>query len=950
MKVQSRIHLRSTITRKKTFIEQYDFFQSNENFLVQEQSGKELERTYNYMKTLPEIGEIIQQLESAGISLPTHQINHLCKFEHGYLLFITYEPVPEAHELFMRFTKVFEQTYTRFLDLQKAEAQAREAQIEAALEKVRSRTMGMQKSEELPEVAHVLFLQIQSLVIPTWSAGYNILSEDQKSSTCIMSSEGQIQSAFHLPLTGEKSFQEWHDAIHQTEPFFVQELGGNELEAHYQYLRSLPDIQQAIDPLEEAGISFPTYQINHLSFFQQGFLLFITYEKVPEAHEIFKRFTQVFEQTYTRFLDLQKAEAQAREAKIEAALERVRARTMAMQRSDELAEVSYLLNNQVRALGTKTWGCAFNIYGENDSTEWFGTEAGTMPTYKTPREGIFLKYYEKGQAGETFYIEAFDGQKQIDHYDYMCTLPGVGDILNQIKASGHSFPPSQIDHIAYFKYGYLLFITLEPAPELHEIFRRFAVVFEQTYTRFLDLQRAEAQTKEALRQSSLDRVRGEIASMRTTQDLERITPLIWQELNTLEVPFFRCGVFIVDADNKKVDSYLSNPQGESLAAWRSEYHTTPLFAAAVKSWEKQEVYRTEWNKKQFIEFTQILIDQGLVEDQQRYQAGNESPDHLVLQMIPFTQGLLYVGSDLTLNDEQIDLVKALADAFAVAYARYEDFNKLESTNAELGKTLDNLKSTQNQLIQSEKMASLGELTAGIAHEIQNPLNFVNNFSEVSGELIEEIKEELEDGNVEEVVEIMEDLKQNLEKINHHGHRASGIVKGMLDHSRASSGERVMTDINQLADEYLRLAYHGLRAKDRSFNATFEVNFDKNLPKVEVATQDISRVFLNLINNAFHACTEKSKKTKNGYIPKITLTTTYENGYIKISIKDNGTGIPNDIKDKIFQPFYTTKPTGQGTGLGLSLSYDIIKAHGGEIEVGSKVGKGTQFTILLPVEF
>ena len=530
----------------------------------------------------------------------------------------------------------------------------------------------------------------------------------------------------------------------------------------------------------------------------------------------------------------------------------------------------------------------------------------------------------------------------------MCTLPGVGDILNQIKASGHSFPPSQIDHLAYFKYGYLLFITLKPAPELHTIFRRFAKLFEQTYTRFLDLKKAELQAWEATKQASLDRVRAEIASMRTASDLEHITPLIWKELTTLEVPFFRCGVFIINEDIEQVQVFLTTPKGESLAALNLPFGTSALVDRTLDHWRKEKILTQEWSREEFIEWTSSIVEQGFLEDTAQYQGGEAPPEHLALHFVPFSQGMLYIGNAELLSADQLQLVQALAESFSVAYARYEDFNKLESTNVELGKTLDNLKSTQNQLIQAEKMASLGELTAGIAHEIQNPLNFVNNFSEVSGELLEEIKEELEEGNLEDVEEIVADLKQNLEKINHHGHRASSIVKGMLDHSRASSGERVMTDINQLADEYLRLAYHGLRAKDRNFNATFEAILDENMPNIKVAIQDIGRVLLNLINNAFYACTEKSKKAEIGYVPKVIVSTAHENGQIQVSVQDNGPGIPDKIKDKIFQPFFTTKPTGSGTGLGLSLSYDIMKAHGGELKVESHPGSGSVFILTFPL--
>jgi two-component system, NtrC family, sensor kinase len=273
--------------------------------------------------------------------------------------------------------------------------------------------------------------------------------------------------------------------------------------------------------------------------------------------------------------------------------------------------------------------------------------------------------------------------------------------------------------------------------------------------------------------------------------------------------------------------------------------------------------------------------------------------------------------------------------------------EVDRQTAELRNTLNNLKTTQAQLIQSEKMASLGELTAGIAHEIQNPLNFVNNFSELNSELIDELEQEADKGNLGEVRSIAKDIKDNERKINHHGNRAGAIVKGMLQHSRSSSGVKEPTDINSLCDEYLRLAYHGLKAKDKSFNARFETNFDNSIDKSNIVPEDIGRVILNLINNAFYEVNEKQKQNLNGYEPIVSLTTTKQNGKIEIKVSDNGNGIAQNIVDKIFQPFFTTKPTGQGTGLGLSLAYDIIKAHGGEINVITDGGKGSEFIIQLP---
>ncbi|MGC3944825.1 MAG: ATP-binding protein [Chryseolinea sp.] len=298
------------------------------------------------------------------------------------------------------------------------------------------------------------------------------------------------------------------------------------------------------------------------------------------------------------------------------------------------------------------------------------------------------------------------------------------------------------------------------------------------------------------------------------------------------------------------------------------------------------------------------------------------------------------------------LLSLVAVALVLAFIFYRNQQQKNKINKGLEAALDDLRSTQKQLIQSEKMASLGELTAGIAHEIQNPLNFVNNFSELNSELIDDLEKELSSGKADpaSIKELTDNIKSNQEKINHHGKRAEGIVKSMLQHSRSSSGQKQLTDINLLCDEYLRLAYHGYRAKDKSFNVEYTTHFDSSLPKLNLVPQDIGRVVLNLINNAFYAVNEKSKQDpSSGFKPLVEVSTRRQSDKVEIRVKDNGMGIPDPIKEKIFQPFFTTKPTGQGTGLGLSLSYDIVtKGHGGKLIVFSESGNGCEFVIELGV--
>ena len=298
--------------------------------------------------------------------------------------------------------------------------------------------------------------------------------------------------------------------------------------------------------------------------------------------------------------------------------------------------------------------------------------------------------------------------------------------------------------------------------------------------------------------------------------------------------------------------------------------------------------------------------------------------------------------------KQYALIAGLTVFSIIAIILYRNNRQKQQANKVLESTLVDLKSTQAQLIQSEKMASLGELTAGIAHEIQNPLNFVNNFSEINTELSDEIVEAAKKGDLEEIIQLAADIKSNQDKISKHGKRADAIVKGMLQHSRSSSGVKEPTDINKLADEYFRLSYHGLRAKDKTFNATLHTDFDPAIGKVPIMPQDIGRVLLNLYNNAFYVVSEKQKLSIEGYEPMVSLRTRKINGEVEICVADNGSGIPEKVLDKVFQPFFTTKPTGQGTGLGLSLSYDIINAHGGNITIRNTPGTGAEFIITLPI--
>jgi len=1119
------------LTQSPVFIHFYNSRQKKEKFYTEQLNGEVLVSHYKYMLTLPGFASIADNFLKEGFRLPEFQVNNVANFSHGNLIFITSKEVPEAEDIFMRFASVFDQSYTRFLDLQKAEAQAREAHIEAALEKVRSRTMAMRKSDELSEVAILLFNQVKSLGIKTWTTGFNVWSDNNNYYTdYITSPQGGFIEPYTIDATHFAAFAEISHARKTGEEFFVSYLEGDILKQTYLELAKFGDRRQ-YEIMLEGGFEFPSRQFNHFVFGSKVSLMFITYEPVLEAHDIFKRFGKVFEQTYTRFLDLQKAEAQAREAQIEAALERVRAKAMAMHNSNDVSVAASMVFSELRKLGINPIRCGVGLLNkesrkaqlysatsssDGDSLSLVGWVMLTghpvleniydtwlkKEDYYPELTGTQLKsYYENLLAGLSLPIvpNSETGEKQYGHFfsfsvgclyawsnrhyneseirilkrfaaiidltfrryldlqkaeanakeaqieaslervrgkamamhtsqDLSDTIGvfyqelksfsltpmrcGVGlldkeerigdlftwnttdkgksfELVGRLKMEGHpvlnkvyegwltqteyhpvlrgdeikeynkilkpqmAFPDHKHDDV---QFGYFFFfpeggVYAWTEKEMHDdelqIYRRFTSVLSLTYKRYRDIEKAEASAKEAVKQSALDRIRAEIASMRTISDLDRITPLIWNELTILGVPFIRCGVFIMDDDQQQIHTFLSTPEGKGIAAFHLPYNTRGNIGHVITHWQKKEIYTDHWDEEAFKEFADNLVQQGAMKSSEQYLSTMPAGG-FNLHFVPFQQGMLYVGNVAPLGEEEINLLQSIADAFSTAYARYEDFNKLEAAKKQVDNTLTELKQAQQQLVQSEKMASLGELTAGIAHEIQNPLNFVNNFSDVNSELIIEMEIELQNGNVEEAIAIANDIKENEDKINHHGKRADAIVKGMLQHSRKTSGQKEPSDINALADEYLRLSYHGLRAKDKNFNATIETDFDQSIGKINIIPQDIGRVLLNLFNNAFYAVNEQKKSNPISYSPTVFVGTQECDGKIQITVRDNGNGIPQKNSDKIFQPFFTTKPTGEGTGLGLSLSYDIIKAHGGEIKVESKEGEGTVFIIQLPV--
>jgi signal transduction histidine kinase len=925
---------------------------------------------------------------------------------------------PENDHWHVEEWKQEKEKFQKQINEQTAELQEknRELEIEASLERVRAKAMAMHSTKDIESATVVVFNELSRLGIAMERCGINLLNEtptvelwsttlSEESKEIINIVTGYLDFRIH-PLL-QQALQDWREK----KDYSTYKLVGDEVRKYYAKLAKQPGYKFP------KAAHYPDQQILHSFNFKEGGIFAYTKNELSEGEiNIFKRFTEVFAQTYTRFLDIQKAEKQAREAQIEAALERIRSRSMAMQSSDELSEVVGLMYNEVEKLGVSNWGCALMIFDDTNKNVqmWFSEHVNNQHVrpydFDNLNHELVRKWWEFWESEDEILSIHLKDEENEEWTNYMFENTGMKNLPKETKEVIRSENEVYFGY-AKMKQGLVSFINLEPFPEeTFPILKRIARTFEQAYTRFLDVQRAEKLALETARQASLDRIRAQIASMRSAQDLQQITPIIWDELKTLGIPFIRCGVFIIDEENRISHTYLSTSKGEPIAAMHLPLDGISLVENIRKSWGNHEIYTLHWDKKDFSEWTQNLIDRGFIESKEKYEAGT-APTTLDLHFLPFKQGLLYIGYTEPLSKKRLDLGQSMADAFSVAYNRYEDFNKLEQAKQRIEEAFQELEAAKDQLVQQEKLASLGQLTAGIAHEIKNPLNFVNNFSELSIELVEEAREEVRqmtgdggpakkslrqptEGKNDKVVqgddaeltnasspnlilEILDDIEANLKKIHKHGSRADGIVKSMLQHSRGGDGKIEPTDLNALVKEYVNLAFHGMRAGKNPINVDIELNLDKDVGEVPLVAEDFSRVILNLCNNAFDAMRERlsaasdqpssdtpspegipageggendivvqGDDSSNKYEPKLSIRTHKNDQAVTIEIQDNGPGIPQKIKDKILQPFFTTKKGTAGTGLGLSITNDIIKAHGGQIDIDSEVNKFTKISIHL----
>ncbi len=844
------------------------------------------------------------------------------------------------------------------------EAQNRELETESSLERVRAMAMGMRKPDDLLDICEILYAELHTLGFSELrNAMINIYDDDKSSFLNYDYSANAGKTVTVMPYNFHPLIEKQVSITRNaSDAFYEFSFAGKELK-DFRELRKNNGEQDDPQLEDTSSLHYYFYSIG------TGSVGISTYNAIiDEKKNVLKRFRNVFDFAYRRYMDVAQAEAQAREAKIEAALEKVRSRSLAMHKSEEIEEVIMVVSKQLQQLQFRFHNVSFGFNNDQMGLNFWLASPGQPNPYlmKVPYldNPAFNNPFEARKNGSDFNVDILTAEENRQFLQHIFDHSVLRNLPEENKkyllgTPGFARSQSLMKNTILTVANYALVPYTE---EQNAVLKRFGNVFEQAYTRFLDLKKAEAQAREAKIEAALERVRSRTLAMQKSDELAETAAVLFKQLILLGIEPNRLYINIIKNETGEAEFWITDEDGSKVSsAFESNMNDNPSFKTMYKGWnEKKKSLMIDMKGKELKEYFQHLgslhvpFKDGLAQKRR-------------LQYIAyFNKGFIGMASPDEQPEETVFLLERFAAVFNLTFTRFndlkiveahamqaeEDLIKLQTEKKRAEDAFTELKETQRQLIQSEKMASLGELTAGIAHEIQNPLNFVNNFSEVNKELIAEMKDEMDKGNIEGAKAIASDVAENEQKINHHGKRADAIVKGMLQHSRSSSGVKEPTDINVLADEYLRLAYHGLRAKDKSFNATMKTDYDESIGKINIIPQDIGRVILNLITNAFYAAPLPPeggfKNPQIKHEPTVWVSTKKAGDKILISVRDNGPGIPQKILDKIFQPFFTTKPTGQGTGLGLSLSYDIVKAHGGEIKVETKDGEGSEFNILLPV--
>ncbi|WP_412068753.1 ATP-binding protein [Rubrivirga sp. IMCC43871] len=833
----------------------------------------------------------------------------------------------------------------RITELERDLAAARRGgDVEAALDRVWTRALDVQHSDETLGVAVAVFDALRGLGLPVVQISLSGRPDRDASEapawTAGVDADGAARANHHVTATtGLALLDATFAKTKAGSPPLSRALSPDAFEAYLRaslarYPSSYADRVVARAPRAEAY-----HYVAVPSRARQSGPLVAVFSAPPSADTLrtLERFAVLFALAYARHQDLQQAEVRARTSRLNAAVERARARALAMRGPEGLDDVIGVIVGELRRLGVPFHRCTVAAFdgATRGARYWSSTGRET-----TPADTVTVE-------GHPLYDALWVAWRTQQDLSYILEGEGLDAYLDRLRAvdpalaDAHDAVDREYVYAVTVPAGVIVAFSAQPFSEdTVQAMQRMGTAFDAAYARHLDLQADEARAREAALSASVDRVRAEVASMRTADDLDRVTPRVWTELTDLGVPFVQCGVFIVDEAAGTVRALLATPDGEPLGALELPADGSPLIADVVAHWRRQATLAVVLPPERAQAWAATLADGGL-------DGSALPPGPLALRFAPFAQGLLYVGAPRPLSEVDGAAVQTLASAFEVAYARYADFQRLDARTHELEAALADLQAAQQRLVQSEKLASLGQLTAGIAHEIKNPLNFVNNFAALSRELAAELAAEV-DGERDPTLirELVDDLTDNARRIEQHGHRADAIVRAMMQHARSGAGERGPLDLDALVDEHVNLAYHGRRAQAPDFNVTLERDLG-GVGVVEGVAQDLGRVVINLVSNAFDAVVARAAAEGRAFEPVVRIATAAVAGGVEIRVEDNGAGIPDEVRARVFEPFYTTKPAGKGTGLGLSMSHDIVEqGHGGRLTVESS-GIGTTFVVALP---
>jgi signal transduction histidine kinase len=892
-------------------------------------------------------------------------------------------PPENTEQILLKITDAFGLAYKRFEDLQQAEKRRHEAELEAAVERVRAHAMGMQEPNDIMNVLNVMKEEVDKFElgnIATW-----IWTKDEDSLITQWDISEVIEEGNLVNVNLRFDINKWPEVNRHAQEwkkgkkYYALNWRGEKLQDIVDEVGEIdPESGKFFQELVDSG-QIEDYWHAAAPFLKGAVGLDFT-TKPPEITEsILLKMSSAFDMAYQRFEDLQEAERRARETQIETVLERVRSRSLAMHQTSELQDVIKTVHQQFNELNIDISGGAFIVVNErlkNGFYCWGTGGAGEyiqevqIPFIERPIYNALAKGIKNGKG---FFTEFYSNEEKKEffrhlykHHPFKLTPDSRQKELLSLEG-GYARSCVVYDHTSIF------IINHHGKPfseEENDILRRMGRVFEQAYTRFMDLEKAEKQAYESKVEASLERVRGMAAAMNHSDDLMQIAEAMFKEMEILQINPLRYGVAMIDNKKKEAELWASTVNDghylDMLGTIPLEWH--PMLKQAYEAWDAQHeelIYKLEG--KELSDYYQRI---GPINPEIPDLESLQNPDTDIVQycsFFPFNFGILYAFTNGKPSDEGRSILTRFSSVFEQAHIRYHDLQTSERQARQIREERDRLElalkeleATKDQLVQQEKLASLGQLTAGIAHEIKNPLNFVNNFSEVSVELIEETKEELsavsdqlsaeDQEKIEEALDILNDIEMNLRKIHEHGSRADSIVKSMLEHSRGGTGKPEATDVNSLIKEFVNLSFHGMRASKTPINVDLQFELDDSVGQVPLIAEDFSRVIVNLSNNAFDAMREKllavSDQPSATYKPVLTVRTRSESGKVAFDIEDNGSGIPSEMRDKILQPFFTTKKGTQGTGLGLSITNDIIKAHGGSMIIESESGQGTNFKIVL----